>query len=54
VGEKGAGAGRFTPKSYICVAHPAEVRYGYALHGAPYRGAPRMFLYSSKPAAVQS
>jgi hypothetical protein len=28
VGENGAGAGCFTPKSYICVAHPAEVRYG--------------------------
>jgi hypothetical protein len=28
VGEKGADAGHFTPKSYICVAHPAEVRYG--------------------------
>jgi hypothetical protein len=27
VGEKGAGAGRFTPKSYICVAHHIGVRH---------------------------
>jgi hypothetical protein len=46
VGEKGSRPNRFTPKSYICVAHPTEVRYGYAMRGAPYRGAPRMFLYS--------
>jgi hypothetical protein len=55
VGEKkGAEANRFTPKSWLCVAHPSEVRYGYVMRGAPHRGVPRMFLYSSKAAAVPS
>jgi hypothetical protein len=53
-GREEKGANRFTPKSWLCVAHPSEVRYGYVMRGAPYRGAPRMFLYSSKAAAVPS
>jgi hypothetical protein len=37
VGEKGGRGRRFTPKSYICVAHPSEVRYcrGDDLWGVP-------------------
>jgi hypothetical protein len=53
VGEKkGARVNRFTPKSWLCVAHPSEVRYGYVMRGAPYSGAPRMSLYSSKRTEV--
>jgi hypothetical protein len=54
VGEKGGRGKPFYPKSWLCVAHPSEVRYGYVMRGAPYRGAPRMSLYSSKCTEVPS
>jgi hypothetical protein len=54
MGEKGGRGKPFYPKSWLCVAHPSEVRYGYVMRGTPYRGAPRMSLYSSKGTEVPS